>query len=1005
VIDSALKIRNLLHDSPMQFSKLNYLLFLFSLFFYSWAFGQSSLESSNNTNISVFPVSFSQTKESNLLITVKDQFDGVITGAQISITKFGSDDKIQIQTDDSGTARIRNLVDGEYQITISAVGFREYKVEKITLQNGLTRRFDVVLEIVSIESNVNVSESESVDSEKSTPAVVFNEKDLKNLPDRQEDFERALRNLAGSTDDEELPISVNGVEGAKIPPKQAIQQVRINRDVYSAQFDSPFGSGTDIFTRAKVDKFSGSVGFNFADSRFEARNPFLGSVVPSQSREYSFNLSGQIEKKSNFYIYSSRTENDQSSVINATILDDSLQPVAFKQSFATPVRANNIYLNINSDITKKHKLFFSGGSYGIHSKGSGVGDFSLPSRAADASNGGGNFQFSDTFLKNANIVNQTAILFSSYSSQSRPTTSAAALDVSEAFSGGGSTQNFKTRNLYFQGSNQTTWQMGKYTLNFGGRFRANSINQNSQSNFNGTYIFSGRLAPVLDAANNPLIDAAGNYVTGQISSLESYRRTLLFQQIGFSNQRLREIGGANQFTISGGNPKISMSQVDYAFYVQNSYKLTSTVAVSFGLRYENQTNIKDNSNFAPRAGIIWAPKAKEKQNPLFSLPRISIGYGIFYSRFPLSNILNVRSSNDTDRAQFLITEPDLLDLFPNVPSINLLEELALPKTRRFIDEHLKTPVQSSFIVAATKKLSGGFSLNLSLTAGTTFRQIGIRNVNAPLAGTFNPLDSRAIIRPLPEAANVYGTFSNGKSKKTRLSAQLQFPNEGKLYVYLNYSFVKSKNNVVNGSGAPFDPFDFSQEFAPGTADGMHSSNGYSSYQLPRGFSVGGSYTFHTGGRFNIYTGRDTNGDGFFGERPAWATDLSKPGLIRTKYGILDPNPAPGASLIPRNLGRGSNYFSADANISKTFNCGGDKVKKSAAKQSLNFSMDIYNLFNTINRADPIGNMSSPNFLQIIKGTTDNDSITANEGYNVSYNSNVSSNSIGRHFGFGVSYRF
>ena len=128
--------------------------------------------------------------------------------------------------------------------------------------------------------------------------------------------------------------------------------------------------------------------------------------------------------------------------------------------------------------------------------------------------------------------------------------------------------------------------------------------------------------------------------------------------------------------------------------MQNSYKLTSTVAVSFGLRYENQTNIKDNSNFAPRFGIIWSPKAKEKQNPLFSLPRISVGYGIFYSRFPLSNTLNVRLSNDADRAQYLITDTETLDLYPNVPSVNLLQQFALPKTQRFIDDKLKTPVQS-----------------------------------------------------------------------------------------------------------------------------------------------------------------------------------------------------------------------------------------------------------------------------------------------------------------------
>ncbi len=950
----------------------------------------------------VVHVSFSQTKESNLLITVKDQFDGVITTAQISITKTGSDNITQVQTDDSGTAKIYNLVDGEYQITVSAAGFKEYKSEKITFESGSTRRLDVVLEIASIESNVNISESESIDSDRITPAVVLDERDLNNLPDKQKDFERALQNLADATAGEELPISVNGVQGAKIPPKQAIKQVRINQNVYSAQFDSPSGSGTDIFTRVKVDKFSGSIGFNFADSRLAARNPFLGSVLPSQSREYSFNLSSPIGKKSNFYIYSSRSENDQSAVINASILDANLQPTAFRQSFATPARSNNIYLNINSDITKKHKIFFSGGLYSFRSKGNGVGDFTLPGRAADTSNNGGNFQFSDTYLRNTDFVTQTAILFYSYSSQSRPTASAAALDVSEAFSGGGSTQNSKTRNLFFQASNQTTGQMGKYTLNFGGRFRANSINQNSQANFNGNYIFSGRLAPILDAANNPITDASGNYVIEQISSLESYRRTLLFRQLGFSNQRIRELGGgANQFTISGGNPKINLSQYDYAFYLQNSYKLTPTIAVSFGLRYENQNNIKDSSNFAPRAGIIWAPKAKEKQNPLFSLPRISIGYGMFYSRFPLNNILNVRLSNDTDRAQYLITETDALDLYPNVPSISLLQQLALPKTQRFIDNKLKTPAQVLFTAAATKKLIGGFSLNLSMTTGTTFRQSVTHNVNAPLAGTFNSPDPQAGIRPFPEAGNIYGVFSSGKSKKTRLSAQLQFPNAGKLYAYLSYSFVKSKNNVVSGSSAPFDPYDFSQEFAPGTADGMHSINGYSSYQLPYGFSIGGSYTFHTGGRFNIFTGRDTNGDGFFNERPAFATDLSKPGLIQTKYGILDPNPAQGTTLIPRNLGRGSKYFSVDANISKTFGFGGGKARK----KSLNFSLDIYNLLNRINRADPIGNMSSPNFLHVIKGATDNDSIMINEASYISYGSGGNSNSIGRHFGFGVSYRF
>ena len=37
---------------------------------------------------------------------------------------------------------------------------------------------------------------------------------------------------------------------------------------------------------------------------------------------------------------------------------------------------------------------------------------------------------------------------------------------------------------------------------------------------------------------------------------------------------------------------------------------------------------------------------------------------------------------------------------------------------------------------------------------------------------------------------------------------------------------------------------------------------------------------NSGTPFNITTGRDTNGDTFFSERPAFATDLTKPGVDR-----------------------------------------------------------------------------------------------------------------------------
>ena len=47
----------------------------------------------------------------------------------------------------------------------------------------------------------------------------------------------------------------------------------------------------------------------------------------------------------------------------------------------------------------------------------------------------------------------------------------------------------------------------------------------------------------------------------------------------------------------------------------------------------------------------------------------------------------------------------------------------------------------------------------------------------------------------------------------------------------------------------------------------------------------------TSGRpFNITTGEDTNGDTLFSERPAFAKDLARPGVVVTPFGTFDVTP-------------------------------------------------------------------------------------------------------------------
>jgi hypothetical protein len=941
-----------------------------------------------------------QSNDGTLLLSVKDQLGAAVADADVTVTPSGTGAKVwTARTDRRGSARITKLPAGDYKVVVLAQGFMDSRDKQFSLRNGETNNVEVTLDIAPIESNVEVAENEAVDPEKTGATAVLNEKAIENLPDNQEDLERAIKRIGEAVTGEELPISVNGVEGAKIPPKAAIQQIRVNQNVFSAQYDGPFGGGIEIFTRSSVDKYRAYVGFTFADSRLNASDPFIGKRVPYQARTFYVNLSGPLfGKKANFYFYGSHSNNDSSSVINAIVLNSSFQPVEFKETLSTPNQSDSFNLTINADPTPKHKLYVNYGLNVSRASNQNSGGFSLPSRANNTRNQNHYFQFSDTFLINANVVNQSRVFVVYNSSKSFGGNSDPAINVLDAFFGGGSQQNTSSGNYRFDASNETTWQMGRYALGFGFRVRGEHLTQNSSNNFGGTYTFSGRIAPVLDTNGSPVLNNDGSIRTTQINSLEAYRRTLLFRSLGYTSQQIRQLGGgANQFTISGGDPRLRASQYEVGLYVQNSYKITETLAASFGVRYENQSNISSNFDVAPRFGIIWSPKAKDKQNPLTTLPRVSVGYGLFYSRFGLNNTVSVRQASDPDRLQYLITETNVLDIFPGVPTVNLLQQFALPRTQRFINDGFHTPYQSLVTVTANKRMPKGFSLNFSFSAGRLFRQSFTQNINAPLAGTFNPLNPSTAIRPFGNVGNIYESRSEGKTQNDRFSVNLGLPQSQKMFGGFRYSYARTRSSLGTGSGSPFDPYDFSQEFGPGPFDGVHSGGGYFYYNLPARFSIGTDFSINRGNRFNITTGRDTNGDGYYSERPSFATNLSKPGLISTPYGVLDPNPSPGDSLIPRNLGRGTKTIYFNASITKSFAFNENKAKKIPPKQSLNFSLRVNNLFNIINRGIPVGNMASPNFLRSLSSFSDGGITTINGA--------VQENFAGRSMNVSVGFSF
>jgi outer membrane receptor protein involved in Fe transport len=246
-------------------------------------------------------------------------------------------------------------------------------------------------------------------------------------------------------------------------------------------------------------------------------------------------------------------------------------------------------------------------------------------------------------------INETRFQYYRSAGQTIANNSGFALQVLGSFNGGGAPagRSFDTQNT-FELQNYTSMLRGQHSWKFGVRLRAQMEDSIAPQNFNGTFTFAG-------GGPDP------------ITSIERYRRTLLFQQLGDSPQVIRSLGGgATQFSINGGNPELAAHQVDVGIFAGDDWRARPNLTLSFGLRYETQSNIHDWRDIAPRVALAWAPGGSAKTRAKTVL---RVGFGMFYDRFTLGNTLTALRYNGINQQQYVIANPDF---FPTVPALTAL---------------------------------------------------------------------------------------------------------------------------------------------------------------------------------------------------------------------------------------------------------------------------------------------------------------------------------------------
>jgi Carboxypeptidase regulatory-like domain/TonB dependent receptor len=883
-------------------------------------------------------VLFAQQRPGSLRGQVLDELGGAIVGASVTAVDSSGVEKTVV-TNDAGSYTINGLAPGKYTVRATNAGFAMFENTDVEVVSGKAQQFNITLKVAIEEQKVTVatdSREVSTEPENNAGAVVLKGTDLESLPDDPDDLAAALQALAGpSAGPNGGQIFVDGFTGGRLPPRASIREIRINSNPFSAEYDRLGFGRIEILTRPGTDRFRGQASFNFNDDALNARNPFASSRPPIQTRQYGGNFSGPIsKKKSSFFLdFEKRDINDEALIV-ATILDQNNNIVGFNQTVPVPSRRTTFSPRIDYQLNRNNTLV-GRYNYARTTRITGVGGFSLPSRAYDTSNTEQSIQLTETAIINKTIINETRFQFEHNSNLQNADNSIPTIDVQQAFTGGGSQigQSHST-NDEWELTNTTSLAKGQHSLKIGGRLRDVHINQFSPQNFGGTFtFFGGALGPVLDANNQPTGE------TEIITSIERFRRTQIFLAQGLSSAQIRLLGGgASQFRLSSGNPDAKVSQWDFGGFFQDDWKMRPNLTLSLGLRYENQSNIDSHFNFGPRLGFAWSPGGQQSKTVIRG------GYGVFYDRVSENLTLQALQLNGTTQQQFTVQNPDF---FPVIPTPATLVSFSVPGTVYELERGLEAPYTLQSVISVEHGLPHNTTIAASYINIRMLHMLRTRPLNAPLPGTFIPGVPDSGIRPLNCAdfippdinpstrCNIFGYESSGRYKQNQFIVNLSSRFNRNITMNAFYVLAKANSDTDGAGTFPANPYDFSTEFGRASGDIRHRFVMTGNFRAPWGISLNPFIIVQSGRPFNITLGRDLNGDTLNTERPAFAppgADCSDINIKCTPFGNFKLTFAPGDVMIPRNFAEGPGSTTVNLRVSKTWSFGSEGGRSNANNQ-------------------------------------------------------------------------
>ncbi len=874
--------------------------------------------------------------------TVTDPTGALIPNAIVTLTTATQPPRT-VSADDAARFTFRDLPSGTYSVSAAFPGFATKTLSSITLADGQRTSIKLALSLETDQQELNVGpDGATLDPSHNGDSTVIKGDAIALLSNNSSLLTQQLQGMSGGFGESGGQIFVDGFSGGKMPPKSSIREIRLNQNPYSAQYDSIGNGRIEIFTKPGSDDLHGDFYSYGTDSAFDSQNPYSTVNQPFYTTFFAGDLSGPIvKKKSSFTTSFNQMHFNNSAIVNAVLLDSTFtNQVPFTDAVPSP-STNTSFTSRFDDQLGKNNTFTARYQFDRSTQeNSGVGQFALRAQGFNTATTSSTLQLSDIQSFGVKIVNEARFQYVRTRAHQAPVSDAPALVVQGGFTDGGNNSgHFNDNQDSYEIQDYASFDLGKHFLRLGVRQRVLRDSNRSTANYNGEYIFS-----TLSAYQLTRQGAAG--------------------------------GGASQFNITTGNASAVIDVADTGLYAEDEWKARPNLMLNYGLRFETQNHIHDHADFAPRFGFAYSIHQTDKKPAVYTLRG---GMGFFYTRLPSTNILTAVRQNGVNQRQFVLTSPDVVFKSPDddIPSLSSAAELtnATPPTVFRISPEYKSPYLMQSGLTLERRIAQYGTVSLVYDNMRGVHQLLSRNLNAPLPGTYDPADPTSGTRPFGNTGNLYEYDTGGVFRYDQVSIRGQLQKPGKFFTFFNYSYRRRRSDT--DGGFPSNQYDLHQDYGRSSNDSHNRLflGFFSDGLLPFHLNGGPFVALQSGTPFNITLGNDLNGDSQFNDRPTFATDLSRPSVLRTAFGNFDTAPIAGQQLIPINYGQGPGIALVNAFLGRSFHFGpevkppgdaprpppGAKIPPPERRYSLSFNVEADNLLNHKNPAAPVGILGSTLF--------------------------------------------